>query len=168
MLRSDCTDARADMCLCCSLMAYGTFSHVWHHVKLFWIFWSVNWSNMSKLSINKYFQTSINIEKITYMYYLRAKQNSSYFATLPLVLFLICLYISSRASTKVFEHRNFVACYQKGNQSVALFLSIMTIYWVMKMVKVSVLLVCPESADNDAKVIFWLLSWEFDIASEAL
>ena len=33
--------------------------------------------------------------------------------TTLLVLFLICLYISSRDLSKVFEHRNFVAQYQK-------------------------------------------------------
>ena len=35
-----------------------------------------------------------------------------YFLTPLLVLFLICLYISSHALSKVFEHRNFIGCYR--------------------------------------------------------
>ena len=36
-----------------------------------------------------------------------------------LVLLLICLYISSRALSKLFEHRNFVARYQKEINHIA-------------------------------------------------
>ena len=35
-----------------------------------------------------------------------------------LVLFLICLYISSRALSKAFEHRNFVARYQRETNHI--------------------------------------------------
>ena len=35
-----------------------------------------------------------------------------------LLLFLICLYISNRALSKAFEHRNFVACYQRETNHI--------------------------------------------------
>ena len=35
-----------------------------------------------------------------------------------LVLFLICLYISSRALSNAFEHRNFVARYQRETNHI--------------------------------------------------
>ena len=40
------------------------------------------------------------------------------FLTPLLVLFLICLYISSRALSKAFEHRNFVARYQRETNHI--------------------------------------------------
>ena len=40
------------------------------------------------------------------------------FLTPLLVLFLICLYISSRALSKAFEHRNFVARYQRETDHI--------------------------------------------------
>ena len=41
-----------------------------------------------------------------------------YILTPLLVLFHICLYISSRALSKVFEHRNFVARYQRETNHI--------------------------------------------------
>ena len=40
------------------------------------------------------------------------------FLTPPLVLFFICLYISSRALSKAFEHRNSVARYQRETNHI--------------------------------------------------
>ena len=40
------------------------------------------------------------------------------FLTPLLVLFLICLYISSRALSKAFEHRNFIARYQRETNHI--------------------------------------------------
>ena len=42
------------------------------------------------------------------------------------VLFLICLYISSRALSKVFEHRNFVARYRRETKYLRKFRSLVT------------------------------------------
>ena len=42
----------------------------------------------------------------------------NYIQTPGLVFFLICIYISSRALSKVFEYRNFVARYQRETNHI--------------------------------------------------
>ena len=56
--------------------------------------------------------------KFSLQNYLDLNDELSCFLTPLLALFLICLYISSRALAMVFEHRNFVARYQRETNHI--------------------------------------------------
>ena len=95
------------------------------------------------------------------------------FLTPLLVLFLICLYISSRALSKAFEHRNFVARYQRetnhitvekscvpGNYGRKLTILVETFIYIINKIKSS-------KRENDLRTLQFLTFFFFYLKSSS-